>query len=385
VSSLQGGNIIDITDVTFSPPELSPPDQWTVLSRTHNHTQLYAIKYVVDRPVQNQDTRICLVQGPPGTGKTKTVLGMISALLYAKNLNDLSQDSQKRSSHSSTNATTATTSDETNGAKNRLLICAPSNAAVDELLSRLQDDGIVNARGKIIKPKMVRLGKPLDGSPPKIDQLSLDNQIDAVLVHDSIWTDFNQHVQDFNKLQQQLREMDNATNSIRFDREVVKKRLRDQLQKMRTKKIRAEVYLNQRRVVIRKEILESADIVASTLSSSGQSLLVDHIIEQKITFDTVIVDEAGQTTEPATLIPLRYGCRRLVLVGDARQLPAYVCSKAAERAGLGVSLFERLERSGHEIVLLTVRLLPLPSCCCLSSLSPFSLPLPGPVSNASRN
>jgi senataxin len=139
------------------------------------------------------------------------------------------------------------------------------------------------------------------------------------------------------------------------------------------------VYLNQRRVAIRKEILESADIVASTLSSSGQSLLVDHISEHKITFDTVIVDEAGQTTEPATLIPLRYGCRRLVLVGDARQLPAYVCSKVAERAGLGVSLFERLERSGHEIVLLTVSLpsRTSPSLSFTSSYSsdpPSSLP-----------
>ncbi len=69
VNNLHGGNIIEVTDTTLSPPDLSPPDQWTILSKTHNYTQLFAIKYVVDRPIQNQDTRVCLVQGPPGTGK----------------------------------------------------------------------------------------------------------------------------------------------------------------------------------------------------------------------------------------------------------------------------------------------------------------------------
>jgi hypothetical protein len=71
--------------------------------------------------------------------------------------------------------------------------------------------------------------------PPKIDQLSLDNQIDAMLGQDSIWSDYN-------SLHQQLREMDNSTNSIRFDRDEVKKRLKNQIQKIRTKKIHAEVY-----------------------------------------------------------------------------------------------------------------------------------------------
>ena len=62
-----------------------------------------------------------------------------------------------------------------------------------------------------------------------------------------------------------------------------------------------------------------------------------------------IIDEAAQSTEPSALIPLRFGCRRLVLVGDPRQLPATVLSRAADRAGLGVSLFERLERAGHQV------------------------------------
>lgn len=62
-----------------------------------------------------------------------------------------------------------------------------------------------------------------------------------------------------------------------------------------------------------------------------------------------------QATEPGTLIPLRYGCRTLVLVGDPRQLPATVISEEAAARGYGCSLFERLERCGHEVLMLSTQ------------------------------
>jgi senataxin len=108
-------------------------------------------------------------------------------------------------------------------------------------------------------------------------------------------------------------------------------------------------------MTLRGSILNEADVVAATLSSSGKQQFLDHILQEELDFDTAIVDEAAQTTEPSTLIPLRYGCRSLVLVGDPRQLPATVLSPRAERAGLGRSLFERLEGAGHEVVMLTVQ------------------------------
>jgi superfamily I DNA and/or RNA helicase len=40
------------------------------------------------------------------------------------------------------------------------------------------------------------------------------------------------------------------------------------------------------------------------------------------TFPIVVIDEAAQATELATLIPLQYGCERCVLAGDPQQLPA---------------------------------------------------------------
>lgn len=50
-----------------------------------------------------------------------------------------------------------------------------------------------------------------------------------------------------------------------------------------------------------------------TLSATGHYTVLDHVREYDIRFDTVLIDEAAQATEPATLIPLRYGCKTLVL------------------------------------------------------------------------
>lgn len=50
---------------------------------------------------------------------------------------------------------------------------------------------------------------------------------------------------------------------------------------------------------------ELADLVAATLSSSGKQQFLDHILLEDLAFDTAIIDEAAQTTEPSTLIPLR--------------------------------------------------------------------------------
>lgn len=43
-------------------------------------------------------------------------------------------------------------------------------------------------------------------------------------------------------------------------------------------------------------------------------------------FDTVVIDEAAQAVELSTLIPLKYGAKRCILVGDPSQLPATVLS-----------------------------------------------------------
>lgn len=76
--------------------------------------------------------------GPPGTGKTSTIVGMVGALLAkyttvtpSNNGSSLQQQQQQQKQQA---AFTRTISNESGHA--RLLICAPSNAAVDEILSR---------------------------------------------------------------------------------------------------------------------------------------------------------------------------------------------------------------------------------------------------------
>ncbi|TRY96813.1 hypothetical protein DNTS_015987 [Danionella cerebrum] len=83
-------------------------------------------------------------------------------------------------------------------------------------------------------------------------------------------------------------------------------------------------------------------IVVSTCSSAGMfyqiGLRVGH-------FTHVFVDEAGQATEPETLIPLSLlseSSGQIVLAGDPKQLGPVIKSKLASAYGLGTSLLERL-------------------------------------------
>lgn len=81
--------------------------------------------------------------------------------------------------------------------------------------------------------------------------------------------------------------------------------------------------------------IKKARLVFTTCIGSGLGLL------RTEKFDTVIIDEASQQTEPASLVPLVKGCAKAVLVGDHLQLRATVQQHAAIQ-GFDVSLFERL-------------------------------------------
>lgn len=91
---------------------------------------------------------------------------------------------------------------------------------------------------------------------------------------------------------------------------------------------------------MKDDILDKADVICSTCIGSG------HIVLDGRRFPRVLIDEATQATEPATLVPIVRGCRQLVLVGDHKQLPPTVISTRAEEMGLNKSLFERLIELG---------------------------------------
>ena len=81
--------------------------------------------------------------------------------------------------------------------------------------------------------------------------------------------------------------------------------------------------------------IQKCRLVFSTCNGAALGLLRSEI------FPIVIIDEASQQTEPASLVPLVKGCQRAILVGDHVQLRATV-HKYAELQGYDISLFERL-------------------------------------------
>lgn len=74
-------------------------------------------------------------------------------------------------------------------------------------------------------------------------------------------------------------------------------------------------------------------------------------------FDLIIVDEAAQATEAATLVPLRWlrPGGAAVFVGDPQQLAATVLSRGSAKRSIEQSMFERLQSAGAHTHLLSVQ------------------------------
>ncbi len=73
---------------------------------------------------------------------------------------------------------------------------------------------------------------------------------------------------------------------------------------------------------LKKHLLNYAHVVFVTLISSGRESLLE-----MNDIDFLLVDEAAQSVEAATLVPMRYGPKKVLLVGDTKQLPATVISE----------------------------------------------------------
>merc|ERR1712113_771930 len=94
----------------------------------------------------------------------------------------------------------------------------------------------------------------------------------------------------------------------------------------------------------------TSKIICSTLSFSRTTIF------KRITiFDTIVVDEAAQSTEPSILLPLYKGVRQVFLIGDPSQLPATVISTRAVNYGYNLSLFSRIMSTGYPVLKLTIQ------------------------------
>ncbi|XP_062178098.1 probable helicase MAGATAMA 3 isoform X2 [Alnus glutinosa] len=300
------------------------------IKHNHNESQQEAIQAGLARKA------FVLIQGPPGTGKTKTILGLLSTILHASPARVLSKGELLEIKHKTElsmqekynywaraspwltgsnprdnimpidgdNGFFPTTGNElkpevVNSSRKyrvRVLVCAPSNSALDEIVLRVLNTGVRDENDRAYNPKIVRIG------------LKEHHSVRAVSM-------------DYLVKQKQ--------ESMNADKEKHGGPGRD-------------------KDSIRAAILDEAVIVFSTLSFSGSTLFS----KWNRGFDVVIIDEAAQAVEPATLIPLANGCKQVFLVGDPVQLPATVISPAAEKFGYGTSLFKRLQRAGYPVTML---------------------------------
>lgn len=96
-----------------------------------------------------------------------------------------------------------------------------------------------------------------------------------------------------------------------------------------------EIYTSYSALNKARDQIKKCRLVFSTCIGAGLGLLRSEF------FDTVIIDEASQQTEPASLVPLVKGCRKAILVGDHVQLGATIQQHAVLQQ-FDVSLFERL-------------------------------------------
>ncbi|XP_073078489.1 probable helicase senataxin isoform X4 [Manis javanica] len=314
--------------------------------------------------------KICLIEGPPGTGKSKTIVGLLYLLLTES----------QRKGHSDVNSNAKIK-------QNRVLVCAPSNAAVDELMKKIilefkeKCKDKKNPLGNCGDINLVRVG-PIKSINNEVLKFSLDNQVDRRMKKD-----LPSHVQEMHRrkeyLDNQLDELSRQRALCRGGREIQRQELDENIAMV--SKERQELASKLKEVQGRPQktqsiiVLES-HVVCCTLSTSGGLLLESAFRGQGgLPFSCVIVDEAGQSSEVDTLTPLIHHCNKLILVGDPKQLPPTVISvQKAQEHGYDQSMMARFYKLLEEylehnmigrlpIVQLTVQYRMHPDICLFPS------------------
>ncbi|GAA5844189.1 hypothetical protein JCM9279_001721 [Rhodotorula babjevae] len=293
-----------------------------------------------------------LIQGPPGTGKTSTIVGLVGAFVDSR---------PKVAAPISVGRPTAP-GDIPPVAK--ILLCAPSNAAVDEVAKRLKE-GVRLMDGSLYVPKVVRIG-----ADSSIDIAVKDVFIDELVESALSGTKSSAGSSDAQARMQSMRaEIDTlrgARDAKRLEMDVVVSNdykrgelnielrkitarlfnLQQSLDSERDKAQQSRRAMDAEQRKMRLKILSEADVICSTLSGAGH----DYMSQLPFDFETVIIDEAAQSVELSSLIPLKYGCTRCILVGDPLQLPPTVISSVASRGGYDRSLFVRVMQRGPQAV-----------------------------------
>lgn len=276
-----GGPAATLVDVLFgrAAPRFAPaPPAWAPVNAALDASQRRA----VSRALAAAD--LALIHGPPGTGKTTAVVELIL------------QEAARGG---------------------RVLACAASNVAVDNLVERLVAARLPGGR----RVDVVRVGHPARLLPAVLEA-SLEARVlrsdGSALARDCR--------AEIKAATARLLKLDGARGgaAAREERRALRADLR---------RLAKEERQRQQRAV--DEVLSRAQVVCATLTGVGGRQL-----SSLPAFDLVVVDEAAQALEAACWAALLRG-RRAVLAGDHLQLPPTVTSQAAAARGLLVTLFER--------------------------------------------
>ncbi|CAH6793435.1 DNA-binding protein SMUBP-2 [Phodopus roborovskii] len=262
-------SLIDVLLGGFPPSPTAEIPPLTFYNTALNASQKEAVTFALAQK------ELAIIHGPPGTGKTTTVVEII--------LQAVKQGS-------------------------KVLCCAPSNIAVDNLVERLA----------LSKKRILRLGHPA-----RLLESAQQHSLDAVLARSDnaqIVADIRKDIDQLfskNKKTQDKREKSNFQNEIKLLRKELK----------------------EREEAAMVQSLTAADVVLATNTGASSDGPLKLLPENH--FDVVVVDECAQALEASSWIPL-LKAPKCILAGDHKQLPPTTISNKAALAGLSRSLMERL-------------------------------------------
>lgn len=216
----------------------------------------------------------------------------------------------------------------------KLLICAPSNAAIDEVTRRLKD-GVPSSSGNLVMPRIIRIGNE-SSMNASVKDVSLDALIEARVSSTARANGKSDTSSDIGRAEQALEKIKQDREALQKelqavgDNEQKRQALSNDMQKLMRERIEKSRQLDRARDAARdvtrqmdgarrearEAILREADIICGTLAGVGHESL------QQYEFDTVIIDEAAQSVEISALIPLKYRCKRCILVGGKSRTSA---------------------------------------------------------------
>lgn len=197
---------------------------------------------------------------------------------------------------------------ETLRRESQVLVTAQSNMAVDWISEKLVDHGL----------SVVRIGNPTRVND-KMLSFTYERRFADHPEYPQLWS-----------IRKAIRELGQQKGKSEATRKKINS-LKDRATELELR--------------IREDILGSARVIACTLCGSANKVLTG------MKFSTLFIDEAAQALEAACWIAIRKA-GRVILAGDHQQLPPTIKCYEAAKAGLDVTLMEKIVKRHPECVTL---------------------------------